>query len=114
MICGGLTGCYIIPVGDPAWSGAWIGHCTSPTDFRSGPIICTRELTFLTSATQTTIDTGVFYAVFERTGVGHETVLVYESTHGTIVVRQIGTTVSLTAICPANHLKVAWLAAAMT
>src|SRR5712691_6841445 len=95
MICDGLTGCYIIPVGDPAWTGAWLGDCTSPTDFRSGPILCTRQLTVFTSASQITVNTEVDCAVFERTGAGHETVLVYESTHGAIIVRQSGTTVSL-------------------
>ena len=101
MICDGLTGCYIIPTVGPVAGGAWDADCSG--DFFNGPISCERTLGIaLPSAeTQTWVNTGALCQVYDRTG-DFTFVLVYESTDGTIIVHQSGTTLTMTAICPAS------------
>jgi hypothetical protein len=100
MICDGLTGCYIIPTVGPA-AGAWLADCSG--DFFNGPISCERtlDIPLPSTGTQTWVNTGVLCQVYVPTG-DFTTVLVYESTHGTIIVHQSGTTLTMTAICPAS------------
>lgn len=91
MICDGSTGCYIIPEG----LGAWLADCSTP-DFGTGPFRCVTTVTAPFSATQTIVETKVLCEVY----AGFPGTLIYQSTKGTIIVRQTGTTVSFMAICP--------------
>jgi hypothetical protein len=88
MICDGFTGCYIIT----DEFGAWLADCKTP-DLSTGPFQCDRTLTASFSATQTIVDTDVVCQVYAQS-------LIYESTKGTIIAQQNGTTVTLKAVCP--------------
>jgi hypothetical protein len=88
MICDGFTGCYIIT----DETGALLADCNTP-DFSTGPFHCVRTLTASFSATRTIVYTDVVCQTYAQA-------LIYESTRGTIIVRQNGTTVTLDAICP--------------
>jgi hypothetical protein len=96
FVCDGFTGCYIL-----AGGGAWlVDSCTG--NLTTGPFHCTTTRTVTSSGTQTLVYPNATCSAFTETAP-FTFVETYRSS-GTVILRQVGTTFTLTANCQPNQL----------
>ena len=96
FVCDGFTGCYILAGGVAVLADSCSGNLTT------GPFHCTSTRTVGSSATQTLVYPNAACAVFTETAPF--TFVQTYGAHGTVILHQVGTTITFTANCATNQL----------
>jgi hypothetical protein len=96
FICDGFTGCYILAGGVAVLADSCNGN------FTTGPFRCTSTRTVSSPATKTLVYPNAACSEFIETEPS-VFVQIYGA-RGTVILRQVGTTVTFTANCGTNQL----------